>query len=147
MGLLTESLLPGRLLPERVAVGEDVLAHGLVFGEDAARLHEVGTAHLDDVDDLDLGGAPADAVRTGGAGVHVPDQGLVGLEVACEQAVCEHDVSTMRPLERAESHPIDLKEGQTLLQKPHMVQQFTAFLTSSSLSTLNSDMFIPTSVL
>ena len=52
----------------------------------------------------------------------------------------------MRPLERAESHPIDLNEGHTLLQKPHMVQQLTAFLTASNLSTLNSDINIPTTV-
>ena len=47
-------------------------------------------------------------------------------------------VSTMRPRDSAESHPIDLNDGQTLLQNPHMVQTLTACLTFSRLSALNS---------
>lgn len=44
----------------------------------------------------------------------------------------------MRPLDRAESHPIALNEGHTLLQNPHIVQTFTAVLTLSRASALNS---------
>ena len=44
---------------------------------------------------------------------------------------------TIRPLESAESQPIALNEGQTLLQNPHIVQTLTAFLISSILSVSN----------
>ena len=81
------------LLRERVVVLDDALAHRLVLGQDVAVGHEVGPAELDDVDDVHLGRASPDTIRTGGTGIHRLHDGIVGLELSHGKTVGHDDTS------------------------------------------------------
>ena len=93
LGRDAEGVHDGLLLAVGVVVLQDAVDHLLVLGQDVAVGDQVRAAELDDVDDLDLGGAAPLAVRTGGACVHVLDDRVIGGDLPVEETVGQDDAS------------------------------------------------------